>query len=96
MSGHIHLGHPVIVSTDHLPSHHGVVHRRCCHMWLALSLDQASNLATVHDSGNDELFEIEISAPTQVACMGNNVEFDLGLRGRFTLTNYFCLAFWAQ
>ena len=62
-------------------------------MWLVLALNHASNRTTAHDSGNDNLFEIEISTPGKVSYLGASVEFDSGLRGRFTLSNYFCLAF---
>ncbi len=95
-SDHVESAHPVLISTDHLVNEPGVTLRIGCHMWLVLSLDRASNRATAHDSGNDDLVEIEISTPSQVSYMGKNVEFDLGLLGRFTLTNYFCLAVWAR
>jgi hypothetical protein len=94
ITDHVTQSHPVMVSTDHLVIQNGLIQRICCHMWLVLALDDVAKQITAHDSGNDDLFEIPISTPKQHTHIGQKVDIDLGLRGRVTNSNYYCLAFW--
>jgi len=96
IANHVSLGHPVLVSTDSIPWEQGVVQRFCCHMWLALYADTAANFVVAHDPATDILFRasIEMSVPVQMGSTAG--ELEIGLRGRITTTNYFCLAFWKR
>jgi len=86
-------GNPVLVSTDHIPWEQGILTRICCHMWLALHVDVAGNTAICHDPGNDLLFHIPVRMAVPVAVGDKTTGLEIGLRGRLTTSNYFCLAF---
>lgn len=86
-------GNPVLVSTDHIPWEQGILTRLCCHMWLALHIDVAGNTAICHDPGNDLIFQIPVQMVVPVALGDKKIGIEIGLRGRLTTSNYFCLAF---
>lgn len=93
---HVKQDHPVLVSTDLIPWEQGIIDRCCCHMWLLLDVDKGQNLAIAHDPGNDYLFPVRIRMSVLLQIGGRSVELEIGLRGRVTTSNYYCLAFWRK
>jgi hypothetical protein len=86
-------GSPVLISTDYIPWEQGILTRLCCHMWLALHVDIAGNTAICHDPGNDLIFQIPVQMVVPITLGGKTAGIEIGLRGRLTTSNYFCLAF---
>jgi hypothetical protein len=93
---HVTQEHPVLVSTDRIPWEQGILSRLCCHMWLVLSVDTSGNRAIAHDPGTDVLFEVAIQMAVPLQMGTTVVGLEIGLRGRLTTSNYFCVAFWKR
>ena len=93
---HINEDHPVIVSTWNRVYHGDSIAIQGYHMWLLLACDRAANLATYHDSGQDEIRDRAINCSQSITLMGKDYEIDVGLRGCITHSDYTCLALWKR
>jgi hypothetical protein len=93
---HVTQEHPVLVSTDRIPWEEGLLTRLCCHMWLVLSVDTNGNRAIAHDPATDLLFEVPLHMAVPLQMGTTVVGLEIGLRGRLTTSNYFCVAFWKK
>lgn len=89
-------GNPVLVSTDIIPWEKGILTPIGFHMLLVLQIDQTANSAVCHDPGSDLLFPIPLRMAVQVDVGGKAISIEVGLRGKVTRSNYYCLSFWKR
>jgi hypothetical protein len=92
----VNKGNPVLVSTDIIPWERGILASIGFHMWLVLQLDLERNIAVCHDPGDDLLFSTPIRMAVPVALGDQTIGLEIGLRGKVTRSNYFCLSFWKR
>jgi hypothetical protein len=93
---HVGLERPVVVSTWSPIIIKDGVTMQCCHMWLVLAYEATANCAIVHDSGDDNIKPVPISAEVQLPARKGTRTLNLGLRGRITHTDYSCMAIWKR
>ena len=91
---HSRLEHPVIVSTWNRVYMGDYIEIQGYHMWLVLDLDWTGNLATIHDSGSDNVQQTSVTKLTPITLLGKERQLDMGLRGCITHSDYSCVAFW--
>jgi hypothetical protein len=93
---HINAEHPVIVSTWNRVQVGDVIEIKGYHMWLILDFDRTGNVATFHDSLDDEIKDAKITSLKPVKLKGKEYQLDMGLRGCITHSDYSCLALWRK
>ncbi len=96
ISEEVNKGNPVLVSTDIIPWERGILTSIGFHMWLVLQLDLERNRAVCHDPGDDLLFPIPVRMAVPVALGDQTIGLEIGLGGKVTRSNYFCLSFWKR